>query len=69
MTDSQFQQEYLERLEKYRNYLEAFLEELEEETESIKGNDKKILEIISTLDTVAGIFFKCSCFKKIKRSD
>ena len=64
MTDSQFQQEYLERLEKYRNYLEAFLKELEEETESIKGNDKKILEIISTLDTVAGIFLNARATRK-----
>ena len=64
MTDSQFQQEYLERLEKYRNYLEAILEELEGETESIKGNDKKILEIISTLDTVAGIFLNARATRK-----
>ena len=64
MTDSQFQQEYLEGLEKYRNYLEAFLEELEGETESIKGDDKKILEIISTLGTVAGIFLNARATRK-----
>lgn len=56
--DSTFQREYLEHLDKYKNYLEAFLEELHdgENTESIKGNDAKILEVISTLDTVIGIF-------------
>ena len=40
--DSRYQQEYLEGLERCRNYLEAILEELEEETGSIKGDDKKI---------------------------
>ena len=57
-SEAQYQHEHLEKLEQYRNYLETFLEELEEEKDerSIKGDGKAIQEIIFALNTIIGIF-------------